>query len=686
MKLKQSENDMKLFIAEKPSVARAIAEELGVTSKEDGYICCGSDKVTWCFGHLLELAEPDRYTPDDGPKNPKTGKKLWRIEDLPIIPSQWIIEPKADAKKQLNLIGKLLKEATLVINAGDADREGQLLVDEILTYFNNQKPVQRFWVAAHDSVSLNRGLSSMKDNQTYYGLGRAALARSQADWLIGMNLSRAYTLNASKSGQRALVTVGRVQTPTLKLVVDRDRAIDSFQSKPFYTIKAAFNFQGDKVFLADWKPGESQPGLDEDDRLIDLNIANSLVDQVSGQPGTVRSYKKEQQKKHHPKAYSLSDLTLEASNRYGYSAAEVLEAAQSLYETHKLTSYPRTDCGFLPESQWEDSKTILSTLGTINPELLPLIEKADISIKSNTWDDKKVTVHFGIIPTMHKGSKESLSPREKTLYELIVKRYIAQFYPLHEYESTSIDIEVSSLHFMAKGKTIVENGWCDVYQDSIDDVAEEAVQVLPVLSQDGQVHCIKANRHDAKTKPPLRFTEGTLIRAMENIHKFIADTEHKKMLKDGDGIGTPATRASIINELKNRSFIEPNGKHIISTPLGQSIVDTLPEMVKSPVLTSLFERILKTIEQEPDKFNHFMEKQTDFVKEQVQAATQQVIHLKGVNTAPLSLFECHLCNQKLIKRKSQKGYWWACSSYPNCKQTYSDLKGKPQYKEENNHA
>lgn len=527
----------------------------------------------------------------------------------------------------------------------------------------------------------------MKDNQTYYGLGRAALARSQADWLIGMNLSRAYTLNASKNGQRALVTVGRVQTPTLKLVVDRDRAIDSFQSKPFYTIKAAFNYQ-DKVFLADWKPGESQPGLDEDDRLIDLNIANSLVAQVSGQPGTVRSYKKEQQKKHHPKAYSLSDLTLEASNRYGYSAAEVLEAAQSLYETHKLTSYPRTDCGFLPESQWEDSKAILSTLGTINPELLPLIEKTDVSIKSNTWDDKKVTVHFGIIPTMHKGSKEGLSPREKTLYELIVKRYIAQFYPLHEYESTLIDIEVNSLHFMAKGKTINQNGWCEVYQDNIEEAAqEEAVQILPVVSQDSQVHCIKANRLDAKTKPPARFTEGTLIRAMENIHKFIADTEHKKMLKDGDGIGTPATRASIINELKNRSFIEPKGKYIISTPLGQSIVDTLPEMVKSPVLTSLFERILKTIEQAPDNFTHFMEKQTAFVKEQVHAATQQVIHLKGVKAAePLSLFECHLCNQKLIKRKSQKGYWWACSSYPNCKQTYSDLKGKPQYKKENTHA
>ncbi|KTC71797.1 DNA topoisomerase I [Legionella birminghamensis] len=680
---------MRLFIAEKPSVARAIADELGVTAKEEGYIICGQDKITWCFGHLLELAEPDRYLSEDIPKSSKTGKKLWRAEDLPIIPEQWIIEPKADTKKQLNLIGALLKEATLIINAGDADREGQLLIDEVLRYFNNQKPVQRFWVAAHDAISLQRGLASLKDNQVYFGLGQAALARSQADWLIGMNLSRAYTLNASKNGARALVTVGRVQTPTLKLVVDRDRQITAFQSKPFYTIQAVFSDQG-QTFLAEFKPNASQPGLDEDNRLIDLSIANSLVERVSNRPGTVTSYQNEFQVKQHPRAYSLSDLTLEGSNRYGYSAAEVLEVVQALYETHKLTTYPRTDCGYLPESQFNDASTILDILGRVNPELLPLIEKANPSVKSKTWNDKKVTVHFGIIPTMHPGSTEGLTPREKTLYKLIVKRYIAQFYPLHEFESTLINIEVDFLHFIAKGKTIVQNGWLDVYpRISEESELEEEVQRLPLLSEGSPVQCMKASRTDTKTKPPARFTEGTLIRAMENIHQFIADNEHKKMLRDGDGIGTPATRGSILKELKNRGFIEPQGKNIVSTALGQSIVDSLPEMVKSPILTAMFERILKTIEQESAHFTSFMEKQTAFVKEQVHLANQQVIRLQGAkNGAELSLFECHCCHQKLIKRKGKNGYWWACSAYPTCKQTYSDLKGKPQYtlKKETTHA
>ena len=230
---------MRLFIAEKPSVAKAIAEELGITDKGDGFIACGSDKITWCFGHMLELAEPDEYTASDAPINPSTGKKLWRMEDLPIIPQKWIINPKQEAKKQLKIIERLLKDADVVVNAGDSDREGQLLIDEVLDYFHNNKPVLRFWVSAHDSVSLKRGLASMKDNVTYKGLGAAAIARGRADWLIGMNLSRAYTLSAQRGGARALLTVGRVQTPTLALVVARDRSIEAFKPKDYHTIKAA---------------------------------------------------------------------------------------------------------------------------------------------------------------------------------------------------------------------------------------------------------------------------------------------------------------------------------------------------------------------------------------------------------------------------------------------------------------
>jgi DNA topoisomerase III len=675
---------MRLFIAEKPSVGFAIAEELGIKSKKEGFIDCGNDVVTWCFGHLLSLAEPDYYTANDAPTNPKTGKKLWRIEDLPIIPEHWHILPKEDCKKQLQCIGQLIKEASIIVNAADADREGQLLVDEVLNYFKNTKPVVRFWVAAHDCLSLQRGLSDLKDNAAFQGLGQAALARSQADWLIGMNLSRAYTLNAAKSGNKALLTVGRVQTPTLKLVVDRDKEIKAFQSKPFYPIKGDFTYQAIS-FKADLKPSKNQEGLDEEDRLVDLEIANQIVDKVFNKPGLIQAYKKEPHIKQHPKAYSLSDLTLEASNRYGFSASDILEACQALYETHKLTTYPRTDCGYLPESQFLDAKGVLEALKVVNPELSHCIEKADVTIKSKTWDDKKVTVHYGIIPTQHQGSKENLKEIERKLYDLIVKRYIAQFYPLHEYQSTAIDIEVEGFTFIAKGKTITKNGWEDVYQEVEEEpkegAQEERGQVLPNLTQGEKVHCDKATRLDAKTKPPALYTEGTLQRAMENIHKITPLEEHKKLLKEGDGIGTPATRASIIKELKNRKFLEAKGKYIISTTLGQSIVDCFPETVKSPVLTAMFERMLKTIEQSPDNFALFLDKQIDFVKEQVRVALDRKLNIKGQNTqTSLSNYDCSQCQKKLIRRKGEKGYWWSCSGYPNCTQSYKDSKGKPQYK------
>lgn len=677
---------MRLFIAEKPSAAKAIASELGITDKGDGFIVCGSDKITWCFGHLLELEEPDAYTSDSVPVSEKTGKKLWRIDELPIVPEKWKIIPKKEAKKQLNIIGKLIKEADEIVNAGDADREGQLLVDEVLEHFNNISPVLRFWVAAHDSTSLQRGLKEMKSNSEYDGLGKAALARSRADWLIGMNLSRAYTLSAGRSGTHSLVTVGRVQTPTLKLVVDRDREIESFQSKPFYSIKAAFMAQG-KVFAADWKPSEEQEGLDEESRLTNSDVANSLVKQLSDKEAHVKSYQKKPQIKQHPKAYSLSDLTLEASNRYGLSAANVLKTCQSLYETHKLTSYPRTDCSYLPESQFDDARSVLDALIQVNPEYETLISKADVTLKSKTWNDKKVTAHFGIIPTMHEGTKGNLTDIETKVYDLIVKRYIAQFYPLHEYESTIIEITVASECFITKGKTITQNGWQDIYKEECQSKKEDE-QILPCLKKDESLKCVKASRVDSKTKPPGRYTEGTLQRAMENIHKVITDKNHKKLLKDGDGIGTPATRASIIGELNNRKFLEATGKYVISSQLGRSIVDALPEQVKSAVLTAMFERILKTIEKDPDNFEGFMEKQTSFVIEQVNAANKGAITLKGIKaTGTLSDQPCQCCQKMLIRRKAAKGHWWSCSAFPECKQTYKDLKGKPNYnqnKEKNN--
>ncbi len=671
---------MRLFIAEKPSVAKAIAEELGLTDKGEGYLVCGADKVTWCFGHMLELAEPDEYTAHDAPINPATGKKLWRPEDLPIVPVAWISRPKPDAAKQLKAIGRLLKEAHVVVNAGDSDREGQLLIDEVLDYFKNTKPVLRFWVSAHDATSLQRGLSSMQDNANYNGLGAAAMARGRADWLIGMNLSRAYTLRAQRGGSRALLTVGRVQTPTLALVVARDRDIEAFKPVPYHTVKAVIQFP-QHAFIAHWCAQPDAVGLDSEGRLVDTMIAKALVDKVSGAAGRVQAYSQTPKRQAPPRAFSLSDITLIASNRFGCTATEVLTICQSLYETHKLTSYPRTDCAFLPESQHADAPRVLDAIKHVNPDLSDLVDGADPSIKSKTWDDSKVGVHYGIIPTMHKGSLARLHDKERAIYELIVRAYIAQFYPEHAYLSTTVCMEVLGETFQTQGKTITHNGWRDVYTVVDDDGKQDEidVQTLPSMQVGDAVLCLKAKQTDAKTKPAARFTEGTLQRAMENIHTHITDPEHKKMLREGDGMGTPATRASILSELKRRNTLETQGKHLVSTTLGRSIIDALPEVVKSPVLTAMYERVLRDIEQDASRLDDFIAKQVTFVTDQVVKASHGCVNIAGAKTA-ISIstqFVCTTCGNGLCRRPGKKGFWWSCSAYPACTQTYPDVKGKP---------
>ena len=670
---------MRLFIAEKPSVAKVLAAELGVTSKEEGYIVCGLDKVTWCFGHMLEQAEPDTYTPDDAPTNPKTGKKLWRIDDLPIIPGKWILNPKPDAKKQLAVIKTLLKEASSIVNAGDSDREGQLLVDEIVKHYKNNKPVLRFWVSAHDPLSLQRGLANLKNNADYAGLGVAALARSRADWLIGMNLSRAFTLAASRAGTPTLLPVGRVQTPTLAMVVARDRSIDDFKSAPFYTIKAAFTHEKGS-FIGHWKAGEDQPGLDGEGRLITQETAHALITRLNGKKGIIKTFDTTLKKLAHPKAYSLSDITLVASNRFGYSAEEVLNSCQSLYETHKLTSYPRTDCGYLPESQHADAPAILKALKQINPEFEVLLTTTDASIKSKTWDDQKIGVHHGIIPTQYVGDRARLNEKERCIYDLIVRAYIAQFLPTYDYMSTTIFINVEEELFETRGKIVVNLGWKAGFQEDNQDKEGEDT-LLPAATKGDSVQCIKAQCLDNKTKPPSRFTEGTLQRAMENIHLTITDLAHKQLLREGDGIGTPATRASIISELRRRELLEARGKNIVSTTKGQRIIDALPEVVKNPLLTALYERMLQEIEKTPSKLDAFIQQQVDFVTQQVALANNSKIAIGEVKIDAVvsSQFFCERCNKGLMRRARKKGFWWACSGYPSCKEAYSDQKGAPNY-------
>lgn len=605
---------MRLFIAEKPSVAKAIVAELGCVTRGDGFITCKDGSVvTWCFGHLLEQAEPDAYLPDDVPRT-KKGSKVWRFEDLPIYPKNWKLLPKNDkgVKKQLATIGKLLKKASLVVHAGDPDREGQLLVDEVLEHFRYTGRVQRFWVSAQDSASIRKGLTNLRDNETFDGMRLAALGRSRADWLLGMNLSRAYTLARQAQGKKELIAVGRVQTSTLALVAKRDVAIRDFKPVPYFVIKARLG--GGKPFTAVWEPEESQAGIDEQKRLVDRCIAAALQQRLKavGQATVVRC-SRTPKKIAQPKAFSLADIQLGASNQFGFSAEKTLNLCQSLYETHKATSYPRTDCSFLPESQYADAKNVLAAIAKTMPPLAGLVAKCDCSIQSPTWNDKKITAHHGIIPTQQAADGSKFSDDERKIYRLIAERYLSNFLPAHEYLACSIELRIATERFSAKGRLVTKLGWKVVTSAADEDKADDEGQALPELKSGLQLPVSGIDCEEERTKPPAAFTEGTLIRAMENIHQAVNDPQSKKFLKEGDGIGTPATRAAIIAELKRKKYLEVKGKKIVATELGLHLLQVVPDVMKNPVLTALFERILREVEAGNVPLDVFIEKQKQLV-------------------------------------------------------------------------
>ena len=605
---------MRLFIAEKPSVAKAIVAELGCVTRGDGFITCKDGSVvTWCFGHLLEQAEPDAYLPDDVPRT-KKGSKVWRFEDLPIYPKNWKLLPKNDkgVKKQLATIGKLLKKASLVVHAGDPDREGQLLVDEVLEHFRYTGRVQRFWVSAQDSASIRKGLTNLRDNETFDGMRLAALGRSRADWLLGMNLSRAYTLARQAQGKKELIAVGRVQTSTLALVAKRDVAIRDFKPVPYFVIKARLG--GGKPFTAVWEPEESQAGINEQKRLVDRCIAAALQQRLKavGQATVVRC-SRTPKKIAQPKAFSLADIQLGASNQFGFSAEKTLNLCQSLYETHKATSYPRTDCSFLPESQYADAKNVLAAIAKTMPPLAGLVAKCDCSIQSPTWNDKKITAHHGIIPTQQAADGSKFSDDERKIYRLIAERYLSNFLPAHEYLACSIELRIATERFSAKGRLVTKPGWKVVTSAADEDKADDEGQALPELKSGLQLPVSGIDCEEERTKPPAAFTEGTLIRAMENIHQAVNDPQSKKFLKEGDGIGTPATRAAIIAELKRKKYLEVKGKKIVATELGLHLLQVVPDVMKNPVLTALFERILREVEAGNVPLDVFIEKQKQLV-------------------------------------------------------------------------
>lgn len=606
----QSNQSYRLFIAEKPSLARAIADVLPKPhQKGNGFIKAGNgDIVSWCIGHLLEQATPEVYD---------QRYKKWQVNDLPIVPEKWILMPKSNTAKQFNILVDLIKSADQIVHAGDPDREGQLLVDEVLNYCKlpdtKRKSIQRCLISDLNASAVEKSLQQLRSNQEFIPLSTSALARARADWLYGINMSRVCTIVGQKSGYRGVLSIGRVQTPILGLVVRRDIDIEQFVPKPFYEVYAVLETEHNEKFKAKWQPSEAcAPYQDEEGRVLVKALAENVCQRIINQTGTVEKVSNKKKELAPPLPFNLSALQIEMAKKNGLSAQDVLDICQALYEKHKLITYPRSDCRFLPQEHIEQVNGVKSAIENNCPELKTAIDNADFTLRSKTWNDKKVEAHHAIIPTLRKARMENLTENEKAVYQVIATQYLAQFYPAYKYAELQIDVDIVGGKFISKTNQMLDEGWKVLfrsknYQNDNDNPNNESSGVLTKLVKKGEsVQCVDTELLSKETQPPKPFTDATLLSAMTGIARFVKDPEIKKILRETDGLGTEATRAGIIELLFKRQFLTRQGKTIRSTPVGRNLILSLPEMMSMPDMTAHWEMQLDEISKKEFSYQQFM--------------------------------------------------------------------------------
>lgn len=594
---------MRLFLAEKPSLARAIADVLPKPhTRGDGYIQCGEhDVVTWCIGHLLEQAEPDVYD---------ERFKMWRMEHLPIVPQQWKLVPKKETFKQLQAVEKLVKKADVLVNAGDPDREGQLLVDEVFSYLQvppeKREQIQRCLISDLNPNAVKKALEKLQNNRDFVPLATSALARARADWLYGINMTRAYTLQGRQAGYKGVLSVGRVQTPVLGLIVRRDLEIENFIPKDYFEVEAHILVpETNERFIAQWQPSKAcEDYQDEDGRVLSRPLAENVLKRITNQPAEVKDYQDKMESETAPLPYSLSVLQIDAAKRFGLSAQAVLDICQKLYETHKLITYPRSDNRYLPEEHYAERYKVMAAISHHLAEYKEKPAVVDPNLRNRCWNDKKVEAHHAIIPTAKQGNV-NLTENEKRIYQLIARQYLLQFCPDAEYRKGFIQLEIAGGKFTAQARNLIVAGWKALLgKEDNDEILEP---LLPVVKKGQQLHCEGGEILSKKTQPPRYFTDATLLSAMTGIARFVQDKQLKKILRETDGLGTEATRAGIIELLFKRGFLVKKGRHIHSTEAGRILIHALPEMATLPDMTAHWEMQLTDISKKQISYQQFMQ-------------------------------------------------------------------------------
>ncbi len=565
-----------LVLTEKPSVAKDIARVLGC--KKSGSGCLIGDKyvITWALGHLVTLADPEAYD---------NKYKTWRMEDLPMLPEHMKLVVIGQTAKQFKAVSALLQsnEFNELVIATDAGREGELVARWILQKARFKKPIKRLWISSQTDKAIREGFANLKPSAQYDNLYRSAQARAEADWLVGLNVSRALTCK-----HNAQLAAGRVQTPTLAMIVKREEDIVKFRPKTYYTVRAYFD-----GFSAVYK------GSDNQSRFFDENAAKAIADEVKGKRGTFSEVRKVYKNQSPPAAYDLTELQRDANKKYGYSAKQTLSLMQSLYETHKLLTYPRTDSRYITDD-------VVATL----PERLkaiaigPYREAASAILRSRPLQTKyivnnaKVTDHHAIIPTEQYVDLNRLTRDERNIYDLVVRRFLAVLSPCFEYDEVQVKITVGKRNFFTKGKTVRSAGWKAMYAKDLEEDEgdeEDAGYSLPPVQQGAPAFPKDVRLVAGQTKPPARYTEATLLTAMENPTGQVDDGKLKDVLKTSGGLGTPATRADIIEKLFDSFCVERRGREIVPTSKGRQLINIVPPDLKSAELTAKWEQQLSLI-------------------------------------------------------------------------------------------
>lgn len=629
-----------LVLAEKPSVGRDIAKVLNCRNKGNGYIEGNKYIVTWALGHLVTLAEPDKYD-----KKYKT----WNMEDLPMLPDKMKLEIIGQTQKQYNAVKNqmLRKDVNEIIIATDAGREGELVARWIIDKAHVKKPLKRLWISSVTDKAIKEGFNKLKNGKQYENLYHSAVARSEADWIVGINGTRALTVKYN-----AQLSCGRVQTPTIAMIQQREEEIKRFKAREFYGIVA-----NTKDLKFTWQDKESNSN-----RTFDKKRVEKILNTIRGKEINIKDIEKQDKRSYPPGLYDLTELQRDANRIFAYSAKETLSIMQRLYENHKILTYPRTDSKYIsddivPTLKDRVKASTTEKYGRITTKLL----RGNIKGNKSFVNNDKVTDHHAIIPTEERVIYSNLNDNEKKIYELVVKRFLAVLLPAYEYQQTTIKATIGNENFLAKGKRVLSLGWKEIYEKDYyeDDEEDNEDQRLPLIKKGDIIKVNSIIETNGKTRPPAPLNEGTLLQAMENPVKYMPEENKKlkKIIGETGGIGTVATRADIIEKLFNSFLIEKRGKDIFTTSKGKQLLDLVPEELKSPALTAEWEQKLELISKgklDKDKFINEMKEYSKSVVREIKNSEKTYRHDN------LTRNKCPECGKFMLEVKNKRGKMNIC--------------------------